>query len=234
MNAITYHELSLHKPPKDIKKKVRGSDLRELGKLKCRFILTDKDEVFYDTIPPPVYPLEKDSSDNQFVFHYEKIKKELKTGDLIVFHEDGVLGTFVNIITNSYFSRIGMVIKSYNKYTEKEKLYLVELTKNPQKFIDDFKDTPVEGLNLFRLWERIHGISGGAIWWVPLKVELDKDPKENMVDWIKTVHNNNNGFDINGFTPIQPISKILGEFGFKDTSNIYDLYSTSFFIQALK
>lgn len=232
MNALAYLELTLHKPPKDIKKKVRNSELKELGKLKCRFVFSDLNEVFYDSIPPAVYPSEKDDSDGNFEFHYDGLKKKLKTGDLIVFHENGILGTFVNIATNTYFSRIGMVMKSRNKYTEKEKLYLVELTKNPQKFIDDFKDAPIEGLSIFRIWERIHGISGGAIWLVQLKDELDKDPKENMVDWIMSVHNN--GFDINNFTPIQSLSKMIGEFGFKDTSNIYDLYSTSFFAQALK
>jgi hypothetical protein len=84
-----------------------------------------------------------------------------------------------------------MLVSLPNKYTGKMKWYVLEMTRNLQRFNDAFKDVPVHGFSLFRLYERLHGVPGANVWWVPLKEELPADPKQNMIDWIKQVHSDN-------------------------------------------
>lgn len=233
-NQIHNIDIQLKFPAKDKKKNAPSSlDTSILGVLKCRVLITDSQETVFDTVAPPVYPSLVDEHE-PFEYFYEPHKRKLKTGDLIAFEEVGIVGAAVNLLTNSNHSRIGMVISKKNKYTGEEMLYVAELTKNSQKYVDSFKEVPIIGLNLFKLWERIHGFSGLRIWWIPLKEELDKDPKENMVEWISTLHSNGFQFDPNLHIITPALVDLFYELGFKDAVEYQEVCSSLLFMQALK
>jgi len=122
------------------------------------------------------------------MFSYNDIKNNLKSGDVILYSEVGVLSTITRLLGNSDFSRVGIVLKLPNKYTEKMKLYVLEITRNCDKFIDAYKEVPVEGLNIFRLFERVHQFPGESVYVLPLKEPLNPDPEINMIEWLISMH----------------------------------------------
>lgn len=56
----------------------------------------------------------------------------------------------MKLCTNSPVSHLGIIFKLPNKYTEKEELYLLEITKNNDSFLDAFREVPHSGVCLFR------------------------------------------------------------------------------------
>lgn len=233
-DKVQTFELELKYPAKNKKKSSPVSlDTATLGKLTCRLFMTDGLEPFNESVPPPFYP-SAGEPDEKYKFFYEKHKKKLKVGDLIAFEEPGLLGTTVNLLTNSHYSRIGMIIKKKNKYTGEDKLFIAELARNPQKFVDSFEEVPITGFSLFRVWERVHGFAGGKIWWIPLKEALDKDPTENMVDWLTSMHTNGFTLDLNLHNISSNIASLYHELGFKDQNAYAEICSSLIFTQALK
>ena len=51
----------------------------------------------------------------------------------------GVLDSAVKLRENSPFSRAGMLVKLTNPYTEKIEVYLLEVTRNVDGFLDAFR-----------------------------------------------------------------------------------------------
>jgi hypothetical protein len=89
---------------------------------------------------------------------------------------------------NSCWGRVGMVIKTANKYTEKEKLYVLEITRNFDQFHDAFREATSPGINIFRLRERVHEFPGVEIAWLPLTNPLPEDLVSNMLDFLFKLH----------------------------------------------
>ncbi len=98
----------------------------------------------------------------------------------------GTTHSIVKSLSGSKYSRVGMVVELPNKYTQKKKLYILEVSRNIENFLDAFdvrfkilllllltivriKDKPICGVNLFRMHERLHAFYGTDIWWCPLK-----------------------------------------------------------------
>jgi hypothetical protein len=96
------------------------------------------------------------------------------------------------VYTNSPFSHVGLVAKLPNKWTETEELYVVELTRNIDRFLDAFKEIPGKGLCIFRLFERIHHIHVNNVHWIPLKKPLEEMDEEILLKWLAEVHNGKN------------------------------------------
>lgn len=106
---------------------------------------------------------------NQFhQFLYEPYFPQFKTGDLIVFGGVGLISTLIKLYTNSEYSSLGIVVSLPNKYTEKEELHVVEVTRNIDGLFDPYGDVPKMGVSIFRLTERIHQFHGNGIWWCPI------------------------------------------------------------------
>lgn len=163
------------------------SDLlvKSLGKVTLRMILTSSSGIgssgsiwdSRDTVP-------HNTRLGECVYHDTKeMKHRLKTGDLLLFHESGLLGSAISLATNTFYSRVGMVLRLPDKYTEKEKVFLLEITQNPQTAINVVTEQPTNGICLFRLWERLHSMKGGSIWLLPLTEPLREDPLHNMIEF---------------------------------------------------
>lgn len=56
------------------------------------------------------------------------MKKQMKTGDLILFAGKSVISSAIMCITGIPFSSLGMVIRLPDKYTKKEKLFVIEIS----------------------------------------------------------------------------------------------------------
>jgi hypothetical protein len=186
-DTIAEVELDLKFPLKD-KTKSSPSDLlsRVLGKLRMRLTITKGSGVLeptpiwngIGTVPASTSFLECEYFDNN-----KSLRKSVKTGDLVVYQETGFLGLTMSLVTNSPYSRVGMILRLPDKYTGRERPYVVELTSNPSKFLDVVTEEPSNGMVLFRLWERIRSLQGGSVWLLPLLEPLATDPQANMIEF---------------------------------------------------
>ena len=192
LSALTYdlatgtREVDLAFPAKD-RTRSTPTDLlsKSLGKVSLRLLLTcgsgqaNNSSIFNasNTIP-------HNTGYGECTYHDTKeMKHRLKTGDLLLFHESGLLGDAMTLATNTPFSRVGMVFRLPDKYTGREKVFLLEITQNAQRSINVVTELPTNGICLFRLWERLHSIQGGNIWLLPLTEPLREDPLHNMIDF---------------------------------------------------
>jgi len=208
-----------------LKKKGEIEDV-DIGNIHLRLILSTKKEAKDDYIRP----LEND------IYRYDEYKKKLKSGDVLLYSEVGVLSTVTKLLGNCEFSRAGMIIKIPNRYTEKIKFFVIELTRNFDKFVDAYTEKAEPGINIFRLNERIHQFSGESIYVLPLKEPLDPDPEINMIEWLVSLHSKgNNGLETELSDFNQSVWSYLSNFDFhhKNKLDIIELCSTEFMIKAL-
>jgi len=140
-------------------------------------------------------------------YYYEPHKKNLKTGDLLLYTETGLLSTMAKLSRNSIHNRAGIVMKMPNKYTHKEELFVFEVTRNTEKYADVWNEQSQAGLNIFRLWERVHHVPGFDVFWCPLKQPLQFDQANNLIDWIHKIHGGKIG--VSSF--FQPIPRVCKE-----------------------
>jgi hypothetical protein len=110
------------------------------------------------------------------------------TGDLIVYNERGLMPSLTKLTSNSDYSRVGIVLKLANKWTQEQELYVAEVTRNIDKFQDAYRENASNGISLFRLFERLHGIYANAIWYAELKEKLSDDQREKLTEWVWKVH----------------------------------------------
>jgi hypothetical protein len=98
------------------------------------------------------------------IHYYDQYKKQMKTGDLILYNETGLLPTMMKLASNSSISRVGMVLILPNKYTEKKKRYILEITRNTDKFQDAIRESAGVGVHIFRMRERLWEFPGTEVW----------------------------------------------------------------------
>lgn len=121
-------------------------------------------------------------------FLYEEFIPHFQTGDLVAYSEYGLLAAAQKLVTNNKFSRLGIVLRLANKWTQKEELYVLEVTRNIDNFLDAYRETATNGVSLFRFFERIHHIHAHSVWWIPMKKLLSESAKAKMVEHIWQTH----------------------------------------------
>jgi len=224
---------------KEFKRKVVKSDVNQLTGnfsgipgghrdpclLHVRAILTQAQETTSDG--NYIRPIGKDQ------IFYDQYHHHMKTGDLILYHEVGLLSIIPRLTGNSNWGRVGMIIKTANKYTEKEKLYILEITRNFDQFHDAFREAASPGINLFRARERISEFPGTEISWLPLAVPLDDNAVSNMLDFLFKLHaDEKEAFSTLNPLPIN-IMKFLEIFRLKQPLQYFEIQSTEVMIRAL-
>lgn len=235
---VILHEVELHFPLKQ-KTKNSPADLcnRIVGKIFIRVLLTKANGIFEQpqlwvgnsTIPDG-------SAFRECTFDCEdkSLRKKIKTGDLIIYHEGGLMGHMMNLATSSEYSRVGMALRIPEKYTDRAHLFVLELTINQQRFVDAWKDEPVLGMTIFKLWERVYSVQGGSIWLLPLKEAIESDPLANMLDQIfKSLLTPQTLPYSLGNIPVD-MSALLNEFGIKDPIFYCDLLSSHMVMSFLR
>jgi phosphatidylinositol phospholipase C delta len=125
---------------------------------------------------------------------YSYYRHLFKTGDLISYSAPGILSSITKLVTNAPFSQVGLILKLPNKYTHQEELYLLEVTRNIDQFVDVFTEEKNSGVNIFRLIERLHQFPGHAIWWSPLNRPSDDVNTKAMLEWLWNVYKNGKNF----------------------------------------
>lgn len=58
---------------------------------------------------------------------YQKIRDQVKSGDLICYDAPGLLPSMTKIVTNSPYSRIGLVFEAPTKYSRHNDLFVFEV-----------------------------------------------------------------------------------------------------------
>jgi hypothetical protein len=94
---------------------------------------------------------------------YEKLKKQFKTGDIILFEGNGFFSQLVKCCSNSEFSHIGIIVKGEDipKYTKKkEKFYLLHSNKSSVPIKDIISNDNVSGVQINDLKENLESYNG--------------------------------------------------------------------------
>ncbi|KAL6064799.1 rhodopsin [Balamuthia mandrillaris] len=152
----------------------RGKKEKAAGKIHVRYV--------YSTSPETRPVHEK----GQQIFFYDDYIDRFKTGDLIAYSGIGFLHSINKLSSNSNYSHVGVVFRLPNKWTKREDLYILEISRNTDKFLDAFVEKPISGVCLFRFFERVHQFHGTKIWWVPLKNAIPQN--QAMMDYMWEVH----------------------------------------------
>eukprot|EP00007_Cunea_sp_BSH-02190019_P001506 CAMPEP_0174248860 /NCGR_PEP_ID=MMETSP0417-20130205/43290_1 /TAXON_ID=242541 /ORGANISM="Mayorella sp, Strain BSH-02190019" /LENGTH=600 /DNA_ID=CAMNT_0015328727 /DNA_START=92 /DNA_END=1894 /DNA_ORIENTATION=+ len=128
------------------------------------------------------------SKELEYSYFYKRYMHKFDTGDLIVYDERGLLPALTKLTSNSDYSRVGIVLKLANKWTQEQELYVAEVTRNIDKFQDAYRENASNGISVFRLFERIHGIYANAIWYAELKEKLGDEQRQKLTEWMWKVH----------------------------------------------
>lgn len=228
--------------PQKLKSKHSPSDIltRPLAHLRLRVLQTREMGIYENSSLAPsgishdqwVHPLTVPlgSRFNSCVFYDDDkdIRSNLKSGDLLIYHEGGLLGHLMNLYSDTRKSRCGMILRIPDVYTSKPHLYVVELTSNPQNHVDALKHEPKVGVTIFKLWERVHSLQGGSIWIAPLLEPLANDPLQNMLDYIHKLLASPWGSVEFPLAQLSPdLQSILNDLGMKDPLSYCELQSAS-------
>eukprot|EP00013_Stygamoeba_regulata_P020334 CAMPEP_0177654494 /NCGR_PEP_ID=MMETSP0447-20121125/14366_1 /TAXON_ID=0 /ORGANISM="Stygamoeba regulata, Strain BSH-02190019" /LENGTH=764 /DNA_ID=CAMNT_0019158155 /DNA_START=75 /DNA_END=2366 /DNA_ORIENTATION=+ len=169
---------------------------------------------------------------------YEPYISQFKTGDLLIFSGRGILSTMTQLFTGYPFSRVGMIVQLENKWTHVPELYVVELTRNVDNFLDAFSDKAQQGCCIFRLLERCFQFYGNGLWWSPLKVPLEADAKQRLMEYVWRVHSMPSQLFEQTFPfdnkLINYVTQSFGERLAKLPLAFIDLYSGSFVTECLR
>eukprot|EP01117_Protostelium_nocturnum_P005310 TRINITY_DN1932_c0_g1_i1.p1 TRINITY_DN1932_c0_g1~~TRINITY_DN1932_c0_g1_i1.p1 ORF type:complete len:740 (-),score=229.98 TRINITY_DN1932_c0_g1_i1:186-2405(-) len=110
-----------------------------------------------------------DSAIDDHNFFYEEHIGAMKSGDLLAYDGHGFVSSYIKLASNSQFSHVGMILQLPNRWTRKIELYVVEVSRNIDQFLDAFKEVPLAkaNLNIFRLFERLHQVHASNVWLIP-------------------------------------------------------------------
>lgn len=166
-----------------LKNKAGKSKDQAKGKLHIRFLYS---------CSPETKPAE---DRGQQIFFYDDYIDSFKTGDLLIFSGIGALHSMNKLITNSPYSHVGMVFRLPNKWTRRDDLFVLEVAKNAEGFLDAFLERPYTGVALYRLLERLHQYQGTKIWWAPLNTNSSINQKK-LIETMWRVHEENVNFSL--------------------------------------
>lgn len=129
------------------------------------------------------------------IYLYKYWWKAIKTGDLILYDGYGMNATVMKCKTFTPFTNVGIVVVIPNKWTGKDELHVVELTRNLDKMVDPYSEEVTYGLNIFKLKERLHQYYGHSIWWAPLLKEINSEQYQRLMSYISNLKNKLKGID---------------------------------------
>lgn len=124
---------------------------------------------------------------------YNKIRDEIRTGDVLAFGGKGRTSNIIKNITNSPYSHVGVALWITPMHTEINRLFIIESTT-----LNNLPDVTGEyrrGVQMVPLAQRLAGYDGEA-WWVPIKEPiLETGEKERLTTWLFQKHSSNIEYD---------------------------------------
>jgi hypothetical protein len=171
----------------------------------------------------------------QNVFFYDDYISQFKTGDLIVYSGVGMLDTFSKLASATDYSRVGLLVKLPNKWTRRDDLYVLEVCRNIDNFVDAFVEKPKHGVCIFRLFERLHHVHATKVWWAPLAQPAKNT--QTLITWMWSTHAQDQSFLSTVLLP-KSWSEVLDTFNLtKSLANkaeLIDLLSGKLIVLALE
>jgi hypothetical protein len=140
--------------------------------------------VYYSTVKETRSMMDKNQLETEDVFMYNYYKHLFKTGDLISFSGVGITASATKVVTNAPFSHTGVILRLPNRYTQEPELFVLESTRNIDGFVDPFTEERDYGVNIFKLYERLHQFHGVSIWWSPLRFAVDERLYLQTIEWL--------------------------------------------------
>eukprot|EP01119_Soliformovum_irregulare_P012218 TRINITY_DN3160_c0_g1_i1.p1 TRINITY_DN3160_c0_g1~~TRINITY_DN3160_c0_g1_i1.p1 ORF type:complete len:810 (+),score=196.32 TRINITY_DN3160_c0_g1_i1:29-2458(+) len=191
------------------------------GRLHLRFLFSKNSET------RPV------ASARSNIFTYDTHMSSFQTGDLILYDGFGIIPATTKISSNSNYSNAGMILKLPNKWTQKDELYLLEISRNIDSFLDAFKEVPSTGICIFRFYERIHQLHATSISWAAINPPLSSKEEQQLIESVGKEHRESK--PISGI-PSPMLSVLLDDFdkNILKASDFCELTSSDFIGNLLK
>ncbi|MEO0369400.1 MAG: hypothetical protein AAF197_11565 [Pseudomonadota bacterium] len=87
--------------------------------------------------------------------HWSELSKQLKTGDVILFHQDGLISKLIELVTEAHFSHVGMVVrgddgslKLWQSFAPDGGVELCDLFEFLQKYTGTYKGVYIDARHL--------------------------------------------------------------------------------------
>lgn len=149
---------------------------------------------------------------------YTHYMDSFKTGDLLLYGGLGLNASLTRLVTSSPFSGVGLVLRLPNKYTRQDELYVAEFGRNIDGQADSFSERRGEwGMNVYRLFERLHGFWGASVWYAPLLAPLERAKYEAAIQWLQDLYAFYKGFN----TPGKEAQRDLAEAQRKNDARLF-------------
>lgn len=127
------------------------------------------------------------------LYQYEKVRSQMKTGDVIAFSGTTGFSDFIKLATRSPYSHVGIVLKADFGGGFGESILMVEST--TETSIRDYnKKEAIKGVQIHWLSKRIE-MYQGSVWWVPLQKPLEIEGQHEMEAWLRQTYNHRVPYD---------------------------------------
>eukprot|EP01125_Pyxidicula_operculata_P009429 TRINITY_DN3109_c0_g1_i6.p1 TRINITY_DN3109_c0_g1~~TRINITY_DN3109_c0_g1_i6.p1 ORF type:complete len:395 (+),score=50.50 TRINITY_DN3109_c0_g1_i6:252-1436(+) len=171
-------------------------------------------------------------------YFYESYLDKMKSGDLIAYSGRGPLEDATKLRSGSNYSNLGIVLRIPDPLTQQEELFVVEITRNLSNMSDAWNPNgTINGLNVFRLQERIHQFYGSGIWWIALKNPINLKQEQSMLRYIQNIHSKPEQFYVIDPTPELPLpmQEFLYDFRIQDKypATMSEIWAPQLIVSAL-
>lgn len=160
---------------------------------------------------------------------YDKVRNEMKFGDVISFSGKGDISNIIKWKTKSDISHVGMVLESEFVSGEK-RIVLIESTSLVN--LPDIRTKElIKGVQQQHLSQRLSSYDGQA-YYHKLKAHLTDDEKKAMYDWLFSKHANRTPYD--SVQALGSAIDLLDGFGLENKPDFSSLFCSEMVAKALK
>ena len=131
------------------------------------------------------------------IFDYPYLDKKdevvpFKPGDIILYNFPGHISAAAKLRTGMQWSHCGIVALLPKKWCGRQSLSIIEFSRNLELFRDMYAEWPLHnGVVIYNLEERLHGVPGTEVWHLPLKAKYFDDVyARNLRNWALEIHDN--------------------------------------------
>lgn len=125
---------------------------------------------------------------------YEKVRPDMKTGDVIAFSGKGGFSDIIKWRFKKPFSHVGIVLSVNMGSGMGRSVLMIESTMGTN-LPDAMTKEVVKGVQIHWLSKVLERYNGKA-WWVPLKEPLGIEEERRMTSWLRETHNARVPYDL--------------------------------------
>mmetsp|Transcript_364 Transcript_364/g.820 ORF Transcript_364/g.820 Transcript_364/m.820 type:complete len:466 (-) Transcript_364:79-1476(-) len=166
------------------------------GQVHLRFYMTSFKERLHPPLSLSAAGLEFEDDTKWYYDHF--YFDDLQTGDLVAFCGCGLLSKVIRRFCGSLYSHVGSIVRMPDpKDGYRETVFVVESMIGGDYEVDYFEEKGgVDGINIYKLHDRLKVYPGEAIYWIRLKEPLMDEEKKKFRDFALNHRAKKTKFDI--------------------------------------